>query len=338
MDFFQFASYAEFFVTLSVDANGDIPNRLWICLLVGGLCFLIVYVFQVVGLMTIAKREGYKNRWQIFIPFFNTYYIGVCAQKNKVYNVNARKFAIATAVLELVMVIGYILYYVAAFAVWDYIHWTEYMSSTGEVLYLYANGFDDLPASMHWLGWIFMYFNDFVLSILEIVFIVFKLLLLMAFFRTYSARQYILFSVVAAILPLQGILIYAVRNNKGMNYMDYLKKVRERNYRISSSTAIPITRTLTAAAITVGTITATTTAITGRMVRATRRALPRPTRSMNTALLRATQTPTPTMAETAKTARAEITVKAAVQTAVRPSTNSIKTRFRRRKRRAFARL
>ena len=77
-----------------------------------------------------------------------------------------------------------------------------------------------------------MYFNDFVLSILEIVFIVFKLLLLMAFFRTYSARQYILFSVVAAILPLQGILIYAVRNNKGMNYMDYLKKVRERNYRM----------------------------------------------------------------------------------------------------------
>ena len=105
MDFFQFASYAEFFVTLSMDANGDVPNRLWICLLVGGLCFLIVYVFQVVGLMTIAKREGYKNRWQIFIPFFNTYYIGVCAQKNKVYNVNARKFAIVTAVLELVMVI-----------------------------------------------------------------------------------------------------------------------------------------------------------------------------------------------------------------------------------------
>lgn len=233
MDFFQFASYAEFFVTLSMDANGDVPNRLWICLLVGGLCFLIVYVFQVVGLMTIAKREGYKNRWQIFIPFFNTYYIGVCSQKNKVYNVNARKFAIATAVLELVMVIGYILYYVAAFAVWEYINWTPYSTSSGEILYYYANGFvETMPASMHWLGWIFMYFNDFVLSILEIVFIVFKLLLLMAFFRTYSARQYMLFSVVAAILPLQGILIYAVRNNKGMNYMDYLKKVRERNYRM----------------------------------------------------------------------------------------------------------
>lgn len=233
MDFFQFAGYAEFFVTLSVDANGDIPNRLWICLLVGALCFLIVYVFQVVGLMTIAKREGYKNRWQIFVPFLNTYYIGVCAQKNKVYNINARKFAIATAALELVMVVGYILYYVAAFTVWEYIDWSEYRSSTGEILYLYADGFlETMPASFNWLGWIFMYFNDFVLSILEIVFIVFKLLLLMAFFRTYSARQYILFSVVAAILPLQGILIYAVRNNKGMNYMDYLKKVRERNYRM----------------------------------------------------------------------------------------------------------
>ena len=155
MDFFQFASYAEFFVTLSVDANGDVPNRLWICLLVGGLCFLIVYVFQVVGLMTIAKRAGYKNRWQIFIPFFNTYYIGVCSQKNKVYNVNARKFAIATAVLELVMVIGYILYYVAAFAVWEYINWTPaYANGSEEVLYLYANGFDGLPRCTGWAGYL----------------------------------------------------------------------------------------------------------------------------------------------------------------------------------------
>ena len=82
MDFFQFASYAELFVSLSMNPDQTVTNRLWICLLVGGLCFLIVYIFQAVGLFTIAKREGYGNKWMAFVPFFNLYYIGVCAEKN----------------------------------------------------------------------------------------------------------------------------------------------------------------------------------------------------------------------------------------------------------------
>ena len=81
MDFFQFASYAEMFITLSINEDNQVDNRLWICLLVGGLCFLIVYVFQVFGLLTIAKREGFKNKWMAFVPFLNVYYIGVCAEK-----------------------------------------------------------------------------------------------------------------------------------------------------------------------------------------------------------------------------------------------------------------
>ena len=232
MDFFQFASYAELFVSLSM--NGIVANRLWICLLVGGLCFLIVYIFQAVGLFTIAKREGYGNKWMAFVPFFNLYYIGVCAEKNKVYGMKARHFAIITAVLELLLVAGYIIYYVSAFSVWIHIKWTPMQNvNTGETMYYYANGFkDSMPASLDWMGWVFSNLNDYILSWVELVFIVLKLLLLTAFFRTYSARQYVWFSVAGALLPLTGILIYVVRNNKGMSYTDYIRKVRERNYRM----------------------------------------------------------------------------------------------------------
>ena len=59
MDFFQFASYAEFFVTLSVDANGDIPNRLWICLLVGGLWMIQQMSYQCMAYhLDHGKKKG----------------------------------------------------------------------------------------------------------------------------------------------------------------------------------------------------------------------------------------------------------------------------------------
>ena len=75
MDFFEYANIASLFT-----------NTFWVQLLIGGLCFALVFVFQGIALYTIASRYGYKNKWMAFLPFFNTYYIGVCAQKNKFYN------------------------------------------------------------------------------------------------------------------------------------------------------------------------------------------------------------------------------------------------------------
>ena len=80
MDFFQYASYAAAFT-----------DTFWIQFLIGGLCFALVFAFQAIALFIIASREGYKNKWMAFIPFLNTYYIGVCAQKNKFYNMDTKK-------------------------------------------------------------------------------------------------------------------------------------------------------------------------------------------------------------------------------------------------------
>ena len=201
MDFFQFASFMLNFFMMSDTPNP--PNRLWVCLVVGALCFLIVYIFQAVGLFVIAKRESYPHKWMIFIPFFNTYYIGVCAQKNKIYNVKAKNFALAAAIIEVVLVVGYILYFVAAFKMWDYLTWMPEYFSNGEIAYYVPESISGEPEN-----------------------------LLMAFFRTYATRYYLAFSIVGAFFPLAGILIYAVRNNAGISYMDYVNKMREQSYRM----------------------------------------------------------------------------------------------------------
>ena len=144
--------------------DGEVSNLIWIALLVGGLCFLIVYIFQAVGLYTIATRAGYKNRWMAFVPFFNLYYIGVCAQKNKVYNLNSKNFAIIAASLEVITVLGYVLYYVALFTVWKYISWNTTTIEGSNITYLYPSGFSaDMPASLNWLGWVYLHLSDYVL-------------------------------------------------------------------------------------------------------------------------------------------------------------------------------
>lgn len=223
MDFFQFANYSELFVTLTID-----DNKYWVCLLVGALCFLIVYIFQVFGLFTIARREGYQKKWMIFIPILNTYYIGVCAQKNKVYGMKSTVFAIVTAALEALLIVGYIIYYIAIFLCWDYIDWLPYYD-----IYYYIGGFkSDMPSSLAWLGWMIQYGSYYILNLIELLFIVARILLLTAFFRTYAAPRYLLFSIAGALLPLSGILIYVVRNNTGMSYTDYIRRVREKNYRM----------------------------------------------------------------------------------------------------------
>ncbi|MCD8372985.1 MAG: hypothetical protein LUD27_06775 [Clostridia bacterium] len=227
MDIFQFASYVE---NILLYYDMDTNRRFFISLLAGALCFLIVYIFQGFGLYAIAKREGYGHRWMAWVPGLQIYYIGVCSQKNKVLgSIDSRKFAIAVAVFDILLFAGYVLYYVSYFLVdgWytlekvDYGYYYKYKI-------VYAS---DLPSNLYWAAWFYQYGSDYILQILQLLFIVGKLFLYTAFYRTYSSRRYVLFSVVGALLPVNGVIVYVVRNNKGLNYNDYLRRVREENYR-----------------------------------------------------------------------------------------------------------
>lgn len=219
MDFFQYASAVAYF-------NVD----LWVQLLVGGLCFAIVFIFEAVALFVIASREKYPRKWMAFIPFFNTYYIGVCAQKNKFYNIDAKKIGLVTAVFEAVLVAGYIVYNVACFKLQDYISYTPYTDNWGYTRYAESLS-DDLPAALGWAKWMYNYLGT-ILSVAELLFILCQVCLLSCFFQTYACRRSWLFTLTSILFPIQGILFFVVRNNKAMNYRDYIKNEQARRYRI----------------------------------------------------------------------------------------------------------
>lgn len=220
MDFFKYADFAENFVG---------TNNFWLIYLVGGLCFLIVFIFQAVALFTIATNAGYKHKWMAFIPFFNTYYIGVCAQKNKCFNaINAKTVGIITAVFEFVLVAAYIVYHIAYSLVDEYLYFEEVTTifGTGKVYYL-----GDVPANLNWAAWCYNHL-DTVLGIVELLYLLVNISLLICFFQTYASRRYVLFAITSVIFPVSGILFFIVRNNKGINYRDYIRGEQARQYKM----------------------------------------------------------------------------------------------------------
>lgn len=231
MDFFEYTNLTQQISGLF----GGKALELWICMIVGGACFLAVYIFQSVGLYTIAKREGYSRRWMAFLPFFNTYYLGVCGQKNRFFNVDTKKLALAAAIAEAVMFALYVLYY-TSFILLDANNFIERyarMGETGEIttenIFLPENFGAEHP-SLAWAGWCFNYL-DIILGVFELVYLFLLVMVLNCFFQTYSAKHYFLFTIACIFFPIQGIMVFAVRNNKAMSYSEYARKMQEQAYR-----------------------------------------------------------------------------------------------------------
>ena len=222
MDFFFFSSVAAMFV-----------NTLWVQLLVGAVSFAIVFVFQAIALYTIARREGYKNKWMAFIPFANTYYIGVCAQKNKFHNIDARTLGLITAVFEFLLFAFYILYYVACYLVIDYEIATETTTTVMGISRTFTEySLEGVPENLAWAAWMYNYMYRYILRFVDLLFLLCQICLLMTFFQTYSCRRYVLFTVTSVLFPIQGILFFVVRNNKALNYKEFLRSEQARVYRM----------------------------------------------------------------------------------------------------------
>lgn len=218
MDFFKYVSIAKGFT-----------NNNWVPYLIGALCFVLVFVFQAVALYTIAGREGYKNKWMTFIPFFNTYYIGVCAQKNKFYNLNTKTIGIATAVVEAVLVALYIFSLVSESFIREYIVPDEDNLYWG-LISTYRVDAQAVPDNLQWAVWVYSYMDTYILSIFDLGFFILKIILLICFFQTYACRRYVIFSITSVIFPIMGILFFIVRDNKGVNYKDFLRAEQARQY------------------------------------------------------------------------------------------------------------
>ncbi|MDE6373833.1 MAG: hypothetical protein K2L72_04965 [Clostridia bacterium] len=208
----------------------------WAVLAVAGCCFAVLYVFKSIALYAVACRGGFKNKWMAFVPFFNTYYIGVVSDKNNVFRAKAKYVSLAAALVELVfsalsvvVIISKFIIFKGGYAAPEY-GTIVYFGTTFETL----NGYTpvNLPVELNWAWWFAMNALSYLLYWIELMFVVLNVFVLVAFFRTYSPSRYVLFAILSVLFPLSGVFMFAVRNNPAKNYVDYLREQQQRQYRM----------------------------------------------------------------------------------------------------------
>lgn len=226
MEFFELLSWMNMFMPYGFEPF----TALWVSAVIAGALFAVLFALQAIALWTISGREGYRHRWMSFVPFLNTYYIGEVSDKNRFYNLPARAVSAALAVVELLLAAGFILYYVVAGMVYAgglYDTVTQTSALTGQVLIVGYQASSGIRGT--WLAWIFDNLLT-ILSYVQLLYILLNVLVVITFFQTYACRRYVLMSLGCVLFPVKGILMFAVRGNRGMNYRDYVRGEQRRRY------------------------------------------------------------------------------------------------------------
>lgn len=230
MEFFIFTKIAE-----RIFSEDVYKDYMWAYFVIAGCCFALLYIFQAVALYTIANREGFKNKWMAFVPVLNTYYIGVVSEKNNVLRFKAKHVALVLAVIEAVYIALSILYYVAMAMIFkgnyaDPVFDIGYIGPYEVELLTGYKPSPNFPLELEWAWWVFANIENYVIYWVQLVYVVLNVFVMIAFFRTYASQRYTLFSILCILLPVKGIVMFAVRNNRAQNYMDYIKQMQQRRY------------------------------------------------------------------------------------------------------------
>ena len=234
----EFVDFTDIAHNLDLLITGDpYYTYYWVALLVAGVAFLAFFALEGVALFTIAKRNGFKNKWMAFVPFLNTYYIGVLSEKNRTFGTKTKYVSLALAIVELIGVALGIAYSVAVIQLFA----TPYIKAVPEPFYntageivgsLFVGKYEveNLPSSLNWAWWLFNAYNGYFSSIINLVFIVLSVFVLSAFFRTYSPRNYMIFTIFSVLLPIKAIFMICLKNNKATNYVEYMREMQKRQY------------------------------------------------------------------------------------------------------------
>ena len=220
MDFFRITQTAESLLEVEY----------WrMAFIYGAVGFLIVFVFQAIALYTIASHGGIAHKWMAFVTILSTYYIGICARKNKALGLDSKLVGIIAAALEFALCAGFTMHYVGYHFAEPYIVYVEAQEFYGFVLL--EPTIPNIDPELAWAGFCYLILGD-ILDWVNLIYLFAQIMLISAFFQTYAAKKYFLFTIASVLLPVQGILFFVVRNNTGMNYREYMMREQERQYRM----------------------------------------------------------------------------------------------------------
>ncbi len=232
MEFFDWMAIPETilsFFNFSVDETVESIMRvqlqtLIITLYVTAGLYLLGHLFGGFGLYKMAKRAGDKCAWMAFLPFLNTYLSGRLAGETNVFGTKVKRMGLYAALLEFVYVaINIFTLFLSMFMMrpeWYKLTYTETAAGTFLGTELAA---DNMPVGLRWM--------PTTLNVMNIVGIVWYfvtlfafIVLYAAFFRKYFARSPYMMAFLCSFFPVRGYVFFAVRNNKPVDYNEWLQE------------------------------------------------------------------------------------------------------------------
>ncbi len=235
MEFFNWVNVVQVFTEYymryfmqaqAVTAAGFIEslrNFLYISIGVAGGLYLVCLVLGGLGMRTMAKRAGLKHSFLAFLPFANTYYAGKLAGETAFFGKKMKRAGLYAMLAEIVYVAIGVFALIVSIALYTPDFWAEQVNGeTGQIVGVYLDA-ARIPVSMRWLTTA-QIVCDVLSFFADVVLILFLCVMFYAFFRKYYARGPFLMTFMCALLPLRGIVIFAVRNNAPVNYEEYLRK------------------------------------------------------------------------------------------------------------------
>ncbi len=230
MEFFDWINvvqiFTEYFTVATVSSAAEyvqvVLRILYISVGVAGGLYLICLILGGLGMHTMAKKVGMKHSWLAFLPLANTWYAGKLAGETRLFGQKMKRAGLYATLAEIVYIGINVFALVVQFALYRPEYFVERFNEAGEFNGIYLE-VARIPLSLRWLV-----VANSVLSWVNVIaylaLILFFCAVFFAFFRKYYARSPFLMTFLCAVLPLRGIVIFAVRNNTPVDYDAYMRR------------------------------------------------------------------------------------------------------------------
>ncbi len=197
-------------------------KMLFTALGIGGGIWLVLFVLQGFGLYAMAKKREMKNKWLAFVPFASVWYMGKLAGACDVFGKKMKRPGLYTMISQILTALV-----CAATITVEILLFTKYGTEEYKVIGEYGVQWSNLPTAGRY-AFNFYVISDYILSIVQLVYLVLLFILLMGLYKKYYTRGYMLLSFVALVVPMSRyIAIFVIRNNKAIDYEAYMRARRE---------------------------------------------------------------------------------------------------------------
>ncbi|MDE5897536.1 MAG: hypothetical protein K2H43_06965 [Clostridia bacterium] len=234
MEFFDWISVPQVvlaFLEMTAETAAEAVAKLRlvqiICLASAAGLYLVGLLFGGFGLMAMAKRKGMKNWWIGFLPFGNTWLAGKLAGATTAFGVKVKRPELWAVLTEILYVLLETAMLVLSFMLMN-AEFYDFNVVNEEYGYWEFSSALFLAKSPEF-GWV-MTLNTVInvlASISRFVALFFFFIMFAALFRKYYARSPMIMTLLCALLPVRGFVLFAVRNNTPVDYNAYMRRRME---------------------------------------------------------------------------------------------------------------